>query len=277
VLLQYRPPGAGHGFLIVEDEWADVDGVRFIHCDAHHNANHRTRSGEDVAENLYQHGDGFRIKSGKNVTLTGCRSSNNLDDAYDLVWAADPIVLNNCWAAYTGKDDAAGTITGTPGFEAAWGEGIKLGYTDDTGEHACIRCLSWSNVHLGFRMDGGSNRLLHCSSFHNGRRALGWDLGTRQHVIQNSLDFDSLKASTTPDTTSSSYNTWDEATGVTVTGEDFSSLDDAPALGPRTSDGSLPVVAFLRLAPGSDMIDAGTDVGLYSSGGAPDLGCFEQP
>lgn len=267
----------GHGFLIVEDEWADVSDVRFVNCDAHHNANHRTVAGEDVAENLYQHGDGFRIKSGKNVRLTGCRAWNNLDDGYDLVWAAEPIVLYNCWAAYTGKDDAAGTITGTPGFEAAWGEGIKLGYTDDTGDHACIRCLSWNNVHLGYRMDGGPNRLWNCSSYRNGRRALGWDLGTRPHELRNNLDFDTLKPSIIPDTTLSEFNTWDEATGVTVSAEDFASLDDGPALGARSSDGSLPVVPFLRLASGSDLVDAGTDVGLFSSGDAPDLGCFERP
>jgi Pel9A-like, right handed beta helix region len=268
---------AGHGFSIIEDEWADAENVRFINCDAHHNANHRARSGEDLAENQYQHGDGWRIKSGKNVTLTGCRSWNNLDDGYDLVWAAEPVVLYNCWAAYTGYDDAAGSITGTPGWAAEWGEGIKLGYTDDAGRHAAIRCLSWGNVHLGFRMDGGPNELLNCASYQNGRRALGWDLGTHAHVIRNSLDFDTLKDSTIPDTTISEFNTWDEATGVTVEADDFLGLDDSAMLGPRTSDGSLPITPFLRLAPSSDLVDAGMDVGLFSSGTGPDLGCFERP
>jgi hypothetical protein len=35
------------------------------------------------------------------------------------------------------------------------------------------------------------------------------------------------------------------------------------------------VVAFMHLAPGSDLIDAGTDVGLPHEGPAPDLGAFE--
>jgi hypothetical protein len=266
---------AGHGFSIIEAEWADVDRVRFINCDAHHNANHRTRPDEDQAENQYQHGDGWRIKSGKNVVLHGCRSWNNLDDGYDLVWATDPIVLYNCWAAYTGHDDAVGSITGTPGWAAEWGEGIKLGYTSDTGRHEAIRCLSWGNVHLGFRMDGGLNRLLNCGSYKNGRRALGWDLGEKAHEIRNSLDFDTLKDSTIPSTTSSEFNTWDDATGVTVSADDFRSLDESAMLGPRTSDGSLPISDFLRLKEGSDLVDAGTEVGLFSSGSAPDLGCFE--
>lgn len=267
---------AGHGFSIVEAEWADVESVRFINCDAHHNTNHRARSGEDQAENQYQHGDGWRIKSGRNVTLTGCRSYHNLDDGYDLVWAEDPVVLYNCWAAYTGYDDEAGSITSVPGWAAEWGEGIKLGYTSDTGRHEAIRCLSFGNVHLGFRMDGGPNLLLNCGSYRNGRRALGWDLGTRAHIIRNSLDFYTLKDSTIPASTISEFNTWDEATGVEVTAADFESLDESAMLGPRTSDGSLPITGFLRLVDGSDLVDAGTDVGLYSSGGGPDLGCFER-
>jgi len=270
-----RAARAGHGFLIVEAEWADVQSVRFIDCDAHHNANHRARDGEDMAENQYQHGDGWRIKSGRDVQLMGCRAWYNLDDGYDLVWAADPIVMVNCWAAHTGKDDAAGTITGIPGYEAEWGEGIKLGYDSDRGRHVCIRCLSWKNVHLGFRMDGGPNELLHCASYQNGRRALGWDLGSRRHVIRNSLDFDTYRDSDLPASTDSQYNTWDADTGVTVTAEDFLSVDDAGLLGLRGADGSLPVTDFLRLAPGSDLIDAGTDVGLFFAGAAPDLGCFE--
>src|SRR5256885_9086697 len=40
------------------------------------------------------------------------------------------------------------------------------------------------------------------------------------------------------------------------------SLDDATASGARLADGSLPISNFLRLAPGSNLIDAGMNVGL---------------
>jgi hypothetical protein len=267
----------GHGFHIVEAEWADVSDVRFINCDAHHNANHRTIEGEPVAENLYQHGDGWRIKSGVDVQLIGCRAWNNLDDGYDLTQAADPVILVDCWAALTGYDDAEGSMTGTPSWAAEWGEGIKLTYDTDTGRHQCIRCLSWKNVHLGYRMDGGPVTLLSCASFQNGRRALGWDLGSFSHVLTNCLDYDTYRESDIPSTTTSTYNTWDETTGVTVAADDFVSLDDSGMLGPRAADGSLPSTDFLRLAAGSDLIDAGIDVGLEYNGSAPDLGCFESP
>ncbi len=42
--------------------------------------------------------------------------------------------------------------------------------------------------------------------------------------------------------------------------------------GPRQPDGSLPLLNFMRLAAGSDLIDAGTNIGLPFNGTAPDLG-----
>ena len=41
--------------------------------------------------------------------------------------------------------------------------------------------------------------------------------------------------------------------------------------------GELPDVPFLHLAPDSDAIDAGVNVGLPFHGAAPDLGAFESP
>lgn len=46
-------------------------------------------------------------------------------------------------------------------------------------------------------------------------------------------------------------------------------------MGPRNPDGSIPESDFLRLAPDSDAIDAGMDVGLPFAGKAPDLGALE--
>jgi hypothetical protein len=48
-----------------------------------------------------------------------------------------------------------------------------------------------------------------------------------------------------------------------------------PALASRLADGSLPLIDFLRLAPGSHLIDAGVDVGLPYNGLAPDVGWYE--
>ena len=97
------------------------------------------------------------------------------------------------------------------------------------------------------------------------------------------------------------YNSWDSNMGLTVANADFQSVAFAPpascpaAYSPggtvcvpptdttsfagmasaRQGDGSLPVLPFLRLAPGSKLIDKGINVGLPYNGSAPDLGCFE--
>jgi hypothetical protein len=70
-----------------------------------------------------------------------------------------------------------------------------------------------------------------------------------------------------------STNSW--LPPFSVTNTDFVSVDTAGVTGPRKPDGSLPDILFMHLAAGSDLIDAGTDVGLPFNGSAPDLGAFE--
>lgn len=70
-----------------------------------------------------------------------------------------------------------------------------------------------------------------------------------------------------------SNNSWDS--DIVVTEDDFVSVDSTGISGPRSSDGSLPMLNFLKLAPNSDMIDRGVDVGRTFSGTRPDLGAFE--
>jgi hypothetical protein len=69
------------------------------------------------------------------------------------------------------------------------------------------------------------------------------------------------------------FNTWNNGFGVSA--NDFLSLNMSGADGPRRADGGLPDLDFLKLTPGSDLIDAGINVGLPYNGSAPDLGAFE--
>ncbi len=62
---------------------------------------------------------------------------------------------------------------------------------------------------------------------------------------------------------------------INVTATDFLSLDEALLTAPRQADGSLPNTHFLKLAPSSKLINAGTDIGFPFKGKAPDFGCFE--
>lgn len=70
------------------------------------------------------------------------------------------------------------------------------------------------------------------------------------------------------------YNGWDAQTKgnlpITINNSDFLSTSSIGVDGPRSADGSLPVLTFLHLAPGSDMIGVGTELG-YGT----DLGAFQ--
>lgn len=68
-------------------------------------------------------------------------------------------------------------------------------------------------------------------------------------------------------------NSW--MTGFSVSAADFVSLDTTGVSAPRKADGSLPDVAFVHLAEGSDLIDRGTNVEIPYNGNGPDLGAFE--
>ncbi len=54
-----------------------------------------------------------------------------------------------------------------------------------------------------------------------------------------------------------------------VTADDFRSVDYAGADGPRKADGSLPLIEYMHLAQGSDLIDAGVNLGMPFAGSAP--------
>jgi hypothetical protein len=94
------------------------------------------------------------------------------------------------------------------------------------------------------------------------------------YFVKNNVAHDNVQAPfSIPDLTNVDHNSWDLP--VTVSDDDFLSVTPTGVDGPRQPDGSLPELDFLRLAPGSDLIDAGVDVGLPFQGSAPDLGAFE--
>ncbi|MGA2408631.1 MAG: SwmB domain-containing protein, partial [Bacteroidales bacterium] len=70
-----------------------------------------------------------------------------------------------------------------------------------------------------------------------------------------------------------SNNSWQG--GLVVSAADFADVDGTELARPRKADGSLPDMNFLHLVTGSDLIDAGIDVGIPFSGKGPDLGPFE--
>jgi len=238
-----------------------------INCDSFYNV--------DPSEG---NADGFapKLDVGTGNYFYGCRSWQNSDDGWDGYLRPRPsqpitTTLEDCWSFNNGYLKSGSASVGN-------GNGFKMGGSDSANlEHNFIlkNCLSFGNRVKGFDQNNnrGSMTLYNCTAYQNGTNysitgyidsgstvtvencvALGSYGGLGSYVIQQT-------------------NSW--LSPFSVTNADFASIDTAGVRGPRKPDGSLPDVPFMHLAAGSQLIDAGTNVGLPFAGLAPDLGAFE--
>ena len=166
------------------------------------------------------------------------------------------------------------------------GNGFKMG-GGYTGHNILIHhCLAIANTVRGFDQNNndGTMSVYNNTAYNNGYN-FGFTTAYGTLSIQNNVSL----ASQNPDSPRSqttlvnSFNTWNSSTGVTLSAADFLSLDTTQVLKPRQQSGDLTLFSdeattdntLLHLASGSDLINAGTNVGLPYMGEAPDLGCFE--
>ncbi|MCO6044295.1 right-handed parallel beta-helix repeat-containing protein [Aeoliella sp. ICT_H6.2] len=229
-------------------------------------------------QNHGENADGFAAKFrdlGPGNVFSGNRAWGNSDDGWDFWAAANGVVVENSWAFDNGFN-----IWNDSNF-AGDGNGIKLG--QDSGRHELSNMLVWGNASNGVDVNGNATpnssispphvdhgvAVYNVTSYDNGNRNFRFD-EDYPHVLRNNISFTGSNTIYGP--ADDQFNTWN---GLPVRSADFLSLDDSAARGPRLPDGSLPVIDFLRLAPNSSLIDAGTDVGLPFYGSAPDLGAFE--
>ncbi|MFT6868151.1 MAG: hypothetical protein ACJA08_003001 [Cyclobacteriaceae bacterium] len=230
------------------------------------------------ADSSLENADGFAAKldCGSGNIFIGCRAWNNLDDGWDgYLRGADNVstTYENCWAIRNGflKNGSVG---------AGDGNGFKTGGSDtkDLKHNATFsNCIAAGNVYDGF--DHNSNRgsiIIHNSSAHSNGRNFNFSSSNiaASLTIKNSVTLagnrgDQLSATATDITN----NSWQG--GISATSADFENLVIDQLLGERKSDGSLPDIRYMHLVTGSDLIDAGIDIGLHFSGAAPDLGPFE--
>ncbi|HUT30786.1 MAG TPA: non-reducing end alpha-L-arabinofuranosidase family hydrolase [Sedimentisphaerales bacterium] len=229
-----------------------------LNCDSYLNYDKATQG---------SNADGFAAKHGlgKGNAFIGCRAWNNSDDGFDFMEAGSATRVENCWSWGNGQN-----IWGDAGFDGN-GVGFKLG--DGPGKHVIIRCLVWANAKSGFNIQGNTSSVtLYNNTAWNNRRDYFFD-DSHPHKLRNNVSFEG-EVVMWPGIDHAN-NSWNG--GCVVTREDFLSLDDGDMKGPRNADGGLPESNFLRLAPDSDLIDRGVDVGLAFEGAAPDLGAFETP
>lgn len=233
-----------------------------------------------------ENADGFAIKFadlGPGNVVRGARAWGNSDDGWDM-WESTTggVLVEDSWAWDNGKIiqrffdvDALESNNLTTGNFQGDGNGYKLG--QDGGPHVLNRVLAWENAVRGIDVNGnGFGVQVSNSTVYNSGRNWQFDETSsetmNQHILRNNISFAGTSSDDFDSGVTDSFNTWN---GIAVEASDFVSLDDTIARGPRNPDGSLPVSDFLRLAPDSNLIDAGIDVGLSFNGVAPDLGAFE--
>jgi uncharacterized repeat protein (TIGR02059 family) len=263
----------GCGFVL-----ENSSNVLFLNCDVHNCIDPLTE---------YNQANGFSITSSANtstnITFRGCRSWMNSDDGYDFFGLAGSVVLDSCWAFWTGYDNNFNIVS--------TGNGFKLGPSSayvTTNIRTLNNCLSFENTGNGFLCNNANHpeghdyesTIYNSVAYRNGLAGesgnqIGfnfWDSNVANN-FKNNIDFANLGKMYILPQWISTNNSWNG--GVSVADNDFISLSSTGLDGPRQSDGSLPVSSFLQLATGSDLIDKGVDVGLPYGGSAPDLGAYE--
>ena len=262
----------GHGFYI----YGNSDNNLVLNCDFHHNQDPLT------VPYPYDNADGISIAYipyGNTNTVRGCRFWWNSDDGSDLWNNEGKVIFDSCWAWYNGYLPDTYTHTSE-------GIGFKLGQQVENSEilRTITRCVAFMNRAAGFTHNTAicKMELYNNIAYKNGHSSgsgsgfeFWWPDGVMvDYYIKNNIAYDNITKEADIDTyTNESNNTWNG--GVTLTNADFINLDETQLFRPRNSDGSLPDIDFLHLEENSDLIDAGTDVGLPYNGNAPDLGAFE--
>lgn len=245
------------------------DYVYWNYCDAYEN--------NDVYDNGgYANGWSCNLAAGNHVFWTGCRAWSNSDDGYDLFGGSQIAVFDHCWAFENG---------GWNGYFGN-GAGFKTGavYANTEGVVRTLKnCLSFNNTGIGFdeSQDPGLGYAVEHLLYNN--TSYGNDVGfnfqygggeggsAATDTIRNNISHNETVTygwgANTVD-----HNSWN---GHTVTDGDFLSVVSTGAKGARGINGELPILNFLKLVSGSDLIDVGVDVGIAYSGTHPDLGAYE--
>ncbi|WP_437580851.1 right-handed parallel beta-helix repeat-containing protein [Sorangium sp. So ce887] len=248
------------------EEWPSYNKI--IHCDSYNNFD--PPDGGDA--------DGFapKLNVGEGNAFHGCRAWNNSDDGWDMFnrngKPLKPVLLDQCWAFDNGYEEGGYMSTPPPVPYMGNGNGFKMGGSNGlASEHVITRSVAFGNKVRGFDENNnvGNITVKNCTGWLNGSMNFAFGEGGHHTFINN---------------ISHARKSGDEPVGTTIsnafegaTDADFLSFDRALAKAPRNPDGSLPATDFLRLAPASQLVDAGSTEGpaFPYSGAAPDLGAFE--
>ena len=250
----------------------------FLNCDAHHLKDPYS------ADDPYGGADGFGRTGGSTATgnvFRNCRAWLCSDDGWDHYSTDGYTYIEGCWSFWNGYLDEARTQP------AGDGTGFKLGPGNTNltiASRIVTNCLAVQNRANGLDQNfyegvgEFASHIYNNTMYGNGQygfrmRPYGTSNGSNADIIRNNIAYLNTGGTYLGDAgDTQDHNTWNGL--VTLTSADFVSLNTAVLDDARQADGSLPDITLLHLATGSDLIDAGIDVGLpYEN--APDMGCFE--
>ncbi|SMO50796.1 Por secretion system C-terminal sorting domain-containing protein [Saccharicrinis carchari] len=283
-----------------------TDTTRYINCDVYNCI--------DLLSSVPGNGsDGWKLdnESAGYLYFYGCRSWNCGDDGFDIS-GPGLTIFDNCWSF---GHNMPGALDGNGfKFGANRGHGATQdseGHTHVGPNVPGVRkivqnCIAAGNAGFGFYELAYAPYYPNQARFYNNvayANGIGISIyvnddyeGVNPSIYKNNIVYKPVerdaggrpyKLSVT-NTYIASHNNWEFADNntvgslpwwqpstVTVSDNDFVSLDMSQLSRPRKADGSLPDITFMKPAPGSDLIDAGTDVGLPFYGNAPDIGYAE--
>jgi hypothetical protein len=271
-------------------EFDVTDSLWVYNCDAYNlcDSIHATLPGN--------FGTGFSTNQVSNdngyTYMYGCRAWECSDNGFaGRAWGL--VVWDNCWSFKNGRlsGDGHGWKLSSPnGIDRPYPDTMRIvrnsiashnaatGITTNDANRFASRSFVYSSsvYHTGYNTNTASYGM---TGYGNGFlifNSSSTDEYEQHRIFRNNISYYGEFGDTWIGQSAlyfHSNNSWDAS--VTVTDNDFLSLDYTEMLASRKSDGSLPDINFLKLVDGSDLIDAGTDVGLAYIGTAPDIGYAE--
>ena len=264
--------------------WYAPDSTYFINVDVYDCGDVRPLNDE-----LGGWGDGWNagVEEGGYMLFDGCRAWACSDDGFNI-WGAGLIEMKNCWSFANGLMEGDGS-------------GFKLNPTEDTTLTDLTRYMinniaafNAGNTGCGFNENNLGNVSLTCKIYNNTayRNNLGFMTGgnlTGPYKVNDYRNNASYASRIGYEVDYNDWaggqmyydisNTWTDGVSFTVSDADFVLVDSAQCVtqmsASRKADGSLPDITALKLVPGSDLVDAGVNVGLPYFGSAPDIGYSE--
>ncbi len=233
-------------------------------------------------------GDGWQIITNGSdflTSFTGCRAMYCSANGWDCELNDGVVTWDYCWAIGNGKDGA-----GSHYSISSDGNGFKLGHNTVAASGKTQRvlknCIAADNYGIGITESNEDYpqikmAIYNCVCYKNEYGFANYVTSSpvlQQATYRNNIAYGNITSNTLWNDESKlihDHNSWNEEV-FNVTDADFTSLVTGQLYSfSRKADGSLPDVTFMKLAAGSDLIDAGINVGLPYSGSAPDIGWFE--